>query len=646
MSEDAADAARLPELNKRIKTLRKNGWSDFTRDFAYLAAEAFSGALPRCAQRIIDALNPSQELLPSLDELEALVGKALQAAEFVTQALAERARELGQELARERGNYDAAQREADTAQAEVVRRDEARDRLDEQSQLWQRKLDAARERWNDAWRALQPGDPAAPPSPSADALRPLSERQQAQQREDSTKLDRRRRWRGIQKEWVQRLQSPSESDREYLQALYLRHANVVGMTCNEAGKRQVYEDAHFQPFDMVIIDEVSKATPTELIMPMLLGTRVVLVGDHRQLPPMFREREASFSEAQAEGQIDKDTFEKYRKMVTSSLFQELFEAAPEELKTMLWVQYRMHPQVMDAVNHFYGGRLQPGAPPGTADARKALDAKRQHHLSIRNDRGDLLLEPHQHLLWVDSSFQTQGRPHWEQQRGTSKANRLEVELVLKVLRLLDKALQERGYGRHDSEKPFRVERPEAGLGLRELVHARLGRSVPESTLDDLFEEKRVRINGRSQKAGRRVEPGEEIHVNARRQVGVLTFYGAQLKELRQAIQKEPGGFPALDLRTNTVDRFQGMELPIVIASLVRSVQGKMGEFVRQFQRINVGFSRAQELLVVIGAAETFKPAIIELPPLEGGATQRVAVYNHIFDNAKTAGGRRHAWQFP
>jgi hypothetical protein len=645
MSEDAADAVRLPELNRRIKALRKNGWSDFTRDFAHLAAEAFSGAPPRSAQRIINSLNPVQELLASFDELEEIVGRALSAAELVTHALAQRARDLGREIGRERGTSEAMSREADMAQAEVALRDEARDQLGEQRQQHQQELDAARERWNEAWHALHPGGPDAPPPPSADSLRTLSVRQQEQQREDSMKLDRRRRWRDIQQEWVQRLHSPSESDREHLQALYLRHANVVGMTCNEAGKRQVFEDAHFQPFDMVIIDEVSKATPTELIMPMLLGNKVVLVGDHRQLPPMFREKEASFSEAQAEGQIDKETFEKYRKMVTSSLFQELFEAAPEELKTMLWVQYRMHPQVMDAVNHFYGGRLQPGAPPGTADARKALEAKRQHHLSIRNDRGDLLLEPHQHLLWVDSSFETQGRAHWEQQRGTSKANRLEVELVLKMLRLLDKALQERGYGRHDPKDPFRVERSEAGLGLREFVRGRLG-SVPESTLDDLFEEKRVRIRGRSQKVGRRVEPGEEIHIDARRQIGVLTFYGAQLKDLREAIQKEPGGFSALDLRTNTVDRFQGMELPIVIASLVRSVQGKMGDFVRQFQRINVGFSRAQELLVVIGASETFKPAIIDLPSLEGGAMQRVAVYNHIFDIAKTAGGRRHAWQLP
>jgi hypothetical protein len=359
---------------------------------------------------------------------------------------------------------------------------------------------------------------------------------------------------------------------------------------------------------------------------------------------MFRERDTSFSEAFAEGMIDKATFERYRKMVTSSLFEELFEAAPEELKTMLWVQYRMHPQVMDAVNEFYGGQLQPGAPPDAEEPRQALDGKRQHHLRIPDGRGGFLLEPHQHLLWVDSSWEAQGKRHWEEQHGTSKVNRLEVTLVVEVLRRLNKALQERGYGRHDPKKPFRVEPSDKGRSLREFVRARLG-DVPDTTLDDLFEEKRVRLRGRSQKPGRIVEPGEEIHIDARRQVGVLTFYGAQLRELRKVIDPEVDSFDALELRTNTVDRFQGMERPIVIASLVRATRGTMGEFVRQFQRVNVGFSRAQELLVVIGSAETFKPALIDLPPLEGGAPTRVAVYNNIFDLALTAGGRRHAWQF-
>lgn len=42
-------------------------------------------------------------------------------------------------------------------------------------------------------------------------------------------------------------------------------------------------------FDVAIIDEVSKATPLELLMPLMRARRAVLVGDHRQLPPLFQE---------------------------------------------------------------------------------------------------------------------------------------------------------------------------------------------------------------------------------------------------------------------------------------------------------------------------------------------------------------------
>ena len=43
--------------------------------------------------------------------------------------------------------------------------------------------------------------------------------------------------------------------------------------------------------------------------------------------------------------------------VDTKLFKELFENAPPELRVMLTEQYRMHPQIMDAINQFYSGKL-------------------------------------------------------------------------------------------------------------------------------------------------------------------------------------------------------------------------------------------------------------------------------------------------
>lgn len=73
----------------------------------------------------------------------------------------------------------------------------------------------------------------------------------------------------------------------------------------------------------------------------------------------------------------------------------------------------------------------------------------------------------------------------------------------------------------------------------------------------------------------------------------------------------------LPFRINTVDRFQGMERNIIIISTVRSnlpadknykwnkeYPFSLG-FARDFQRINVGFSRAKRLLLVIGNQSHF-----------------------------------------
>ena len=76
-----------------------------------------------------------------------------------------------------------------------------------------------------------------------------------------------------------------------------------------------------------------------------------------------------------------------------------------------------------------------------------------------------------------------------------------------------------------------------------------------------------------------------------------------------------------------MDRFQGMERNIIIISTVRSNRQKLSEdkviknekypyalgFARECPRVNVGFSRAKRLLVVIGNEKHFanKPEYAE-----------------------------------
>ena len=58
---------------------------------------------------------------------------------------------------------------------------------------------------------------------------------------------------------------------------------VFGATCMACGSYSY--GLNKQEFDLVLIDEAGKALGAELLIPSSLGHQVILVGDHKQLPP-------------------------------------------------------------------------------------------------------------------------------------------------------------------------------------------------------------------------------------------------------------------------------------------------------------------------------------------------------------------------
>ncbi|MFM6278612.1 MAG: DEAD/DEAH box helicase, partial [Dolichospermum sp.] len=141
-------------------------------------------------------------------------------------------------------------------------------------------------------------------------------------------------------------------DSNDLRRIYLDNANVVGITCVQAANYSFSEE--FQSFDVVIIDEVSKCTPPELLIPALKGKKLVMVGDHRQLPPML-DTSTVAEVAQAMGNSREEL-----QFLEESLFKSQFEIADKSIKKMLNTQYRMHPMIMGAINQFYHGKLECG----------------------------------------------------------------------------------------------------------------------------------------------------------------------------------------------------------------------------------------------------------------------------------------------
>ncbi len=87
-------------------------------------------------------------------------------------------------------------------------------------------------------------------------------------------------------------------------------------------------------------------------------------------------------------------------------------------------------------------------------------------------------------------------------------------------------------------------------------------------------------------------------------IGVITPYSAQRKYIQREVNKlNFNNINKSNIEINTVDAFQGSEKDIIIYSNVRSnKEGKVG-FIKKQERVNVMFSRAKRLLIIIGDME-------------------------------------------
>ncbi len=220
----------------------------------------------------------------------------------------------------------------------------------------------------------------------------------------------------IQKDWIARIDTNTTEISDELHALFFKCANVIGATCIYTGNKRNFL-SHFSEFDAVIVDEVSKATPTELLVPCLLGKKIVLVGDHKQLPPIFGE-ESCFIEAAKSLGLDA---EELRKELSTCLFKERYEYLDNigaSRTLMLTQQYRMHSQIMSAINQFYEGKLTIGY--------ENQDSDRAHEIEIPN-----WLSKKDHLIWIDLPKNNSNWHH--KQVGTGRQNLREAELIISIV---------------------------------------------------------------------------------------------------------------------------------------------------------------------------------------------------------------------
>ena len=154
-------------------------------------------------------------------------------------------------------------------------------------------------------------------------------------------------------------------------------ANVVGMTCNRVGAYRFMDTTEM--FDYAIIDEVCKATLPEILMPLTVSMKAVLVGDPRQLPPVFCSEDRDIIR-----NIEHCNLQHYM------YIDELFSRS--ENTVLLDTQYRMEKSIGNLIsNLFYEGILRNGRVESIMNSLLWID-----------------YEPSQ--MWPDSYESTDGNP--------------------------------------------------------------------------------------------------------------------------------------------------------------------------------------------------------------------------------------------
>lgn len=202
-----------------------------------------------------------------------------------------------------------------------------------------------------------------------------------------------------------------ETERVNYDEFFARSRQLVTGTCVGIGQHHIGIQSN--QYDWVIIDEAARSIASELAIAMQSGSRILLVGDHHQLPPLYSDghkkalaRKLGISAKEA----DLDS-------VLQSDFARAFESPyGHQVGAALLTQYRMAPPIGDIVSEtFYHGKLQNGD-------RNIPDI---YHCAPEELR--------QVATWLDTSSLGK-KCHHKSDRGTSIYNRCEADLIIDLLK--------------------------------------------------------------------------------------------------------------------------------------------------------------------------------------------------------------------
>jgi hypothetical protein len=404
------------------------------------------------------------------------------------------------------------------------------------------------------------------------------------------------------------------------------YAHAFAATCQQSVNKQMQrqkgiktvtsaEEFQKLEYEVVIVDEAARVAPPDLMVAMAQGKRIILVGDHRQLPHIVDgdviERLAGDKDEDllsAEIAIERDE-ENWSKI---SLFEHMFVNRLPMLKKQdghdrcvtLDKQYRMHPLLGDFVSRNFYERFESsekfgsGRPesdfahslPGTqgepaiwleVPAAKGRHQRRKGETSWTRSAEATAISK-QLEKWITSAEGLCSAPELSENdfvdvfsiasQLKQKTRPIDEWLELQIsdqtqalLSMLDaqsvsatalkKAFQE-DFNQLLKKSPVYEISRFSGVPLRPEIKSLLPGSPQGESL--------VRLN--------RLLLEDAYPLELKRKplsFGVISFYRAQADLIRKQVRKFVGN--DTKLRIGTVDSFQGMEFDVVVLSMVRTL---------------------------------------------------------------------------
>lgn len=168
-----------------------------------------------------------------------------------------------------------------------------------------------------------------------------------------------------------------------------------------------WKDFRAVEFDYIIVDEAGRATLAELMIPIKKAKRFILVGDHKQLPPIVDDEVLSKMK------------EYNKKDLETTLFEELYmKIEHDDFKHFLKFNYRSHSSIAKIYSDvFYDGEIE------TKDF-----LEREHKINFDKK------------VYFYSTSKLNNR--FDEQLGTGKKNNANCNEIIKILIDIEKQAKE------------------------------------------------------------------------------------------------------------------------------------------------------------------------------------------------------------